>query len=41
MLAAVLALTAGGKVLKAECVNKSNPRFWDDLKGLGAKITIS
>jgi 3-phosphoshikimate 1-carboxyvinyltransferase len=41
MLAAVLALPAGGKVLKAECVNKSNPRFWDDLKGLGAKITIS
>ena len=41
MLAAVLALTAGGKVLKAECVNKSNPRFWDDLKGLGAKITFS
>ena len=41
MLAAVLALTAGGKVLKAECVNKSNPRFWDDLRGLGAKITIS
>lgn len=41
MLAAVLALTAGGKVLKAECVNKSNPRFWDDLKGLGARITIS
>jgi 3-phosphoshikimate 1-carboxyvinyltransferase len=41
MLAAVLALTAGGKVLKAECVNKSNPRFWDDLKGLGAEITIS
>jgi len=41
MLAAVLALTAGGKVLKAECVNKSNPRFWDDLRGLRAKITIS
>jgi 3-phosphoshikimate 1-carboxyvinyltransferase len=41
MLAAVLALPAGGKVLKAECVNKSNPRFWDDLKGLGARITIS
>ncbi|MCQ4345476.1 MAG: 3-phosphoshikimate 1-carboxyvinyltransferase [Sulfolobaceae archaeon] len=41
MLAAVLALTAGGKVLKAECVNKSNPRFWDDLKGLGARITIT
>jgi 3-phosphoshikimate 1-carboxyvinyltransferase (EC 2.5.1.19) len=41
MLAAVLALRAGGKVLKAECVNKSNPRFWEDLKGLGAKITIS
>ncbi|MCQ4350003.1 MAG: 3-phosphoshikimate 1-carboxyvinyltransferase [Sulfolobales archaeon] len=41
MLGAVLALTAGGKVLKAECVNKSNPRFWDDLRGLGARITIS
>jgi len=41
MLATVLALTAGGKVLKAECVNKSNPRFWVDLRGLGAKITIS
>jgi 3-phosphoshikimate 1-carboxyvinyltransferase len=40
MLAADLATYSGGAVLNAECVNKSNPAFWEDLKLLGGKISI-
>lgn len=41
MLAAVLATKAGGEVDKAECVNKSNPMFWNDLVKINAKIFIT
>jgi 3-phosphoshikimate 1-carboxyvinyltransferase len=40
MMAAVLALRAGGIIENAECVNKSNPNFWTDLRSLGGKIKI-
>lgn len=40
MLAADLATYSGGEILNAECVNKSNPNFWEDLKLLGGKISI-
>jgi len=41
MLAGDLALRAGGRVLDAECVNKSNPKYWEDLMKLGGKVTTS
>jgi 3-phosphoshikimate 1-carboxyvinyltransferase len=40
MMASVLALRAGGIIENAECVNKSNPNFWIDLKSLGGVIKI-
>lgn len=40
MMAADLSLKNGGEVENAECVNKSNPRFWEDLILLGAKISL-
>ncbi|ARM76348.1 3-phosphoshikimate 1-carboxyvinyltransferase [Acidianus manzaensis] len=40
MLAGDLAIKEGGEIEKAECVNKSNPKFWEDLISLGGKITL-
>ncbi|AWR97642.1 3-phosphoshikimate 1-carboxyvinyltransferase [Acidianus sulfidivorans JP7] len=40
MLAADLSVKEGGEIEKAECVNKSNPRFWEDLISLGGKISL-
>ncbi len=40
MMAAPLALKAGGTVYGAECVNKSNPDFWKDLIYIGGRISI-
>lgn len=40
MMAADLSLKEGGEIENAECVNKSNPRFWEDLISLGAKISL-
>ncbi|BCS91557.1 3-phosphoshikimate 1-carboxyvinyltransferase [Metallosphaera sp. J1] len=40
MMAGDLALRAGGRIRSAECVNKSNPRYWDDLLGLGSRLKI-
>ncbi|QKQ99464.1 3-phosphoshikimate 1-carboxyvinyltransferase [Metallosphaera tengchongensis] len=41
MMAGDLALNAGGKVLSAECVKKSNPKFWDSLAKVGALIKVT
>ncbi|WP_252896583.1 3-phosphoshikimate 1-carboxyvinyltransferase [Metallosphaera hakonensis] len=40
MMAGDLALKAGGSVSRAECVRKSNPRFWTDISSLGGKLTL-
>jgi len=40
MMASVLALKAGGVVENAQCVNKSNPNFWNDLKTIGGALRI-
>lgn len=40
MMAADLSLKEGGEVDNAECVNKSNPKFWEDLISLGAQISL-
>jgi len=38
MALAVLCTRYGGKISSAQCVNKSYPGFWDDLKTLGIEI---
>jgi len=40
MACAIAALTAEGEtaILNAECVQKSYPKFFDDLRGLGAQV---
>jgi 3-phosphoshikimate 1-carboxyvinyltransferase len=40
MSLAVLALNAGGEttIRNAECVSKSYPGFWDDLKSIGGRL---
>ncbi|MEM0438529.1 MAG: 3-phosphoshikimate 1-carboxyvinyltransferase [Sulfolobales archaeon] len=40
MMATPLALKAGGTIYGAECVNKSNPRFWEDLVSIGGRVRI-
>ncbi len=40
MMASVLALKAGGVVENAQCVKKSNPNFWNDLKSIGGILRI-
>jgi 3-phosphoshikimate 1-carboxyvinyltransferase len=42
MACAVAALAAKGetKILRAECISKSYPEFFDDLKSLGAKLIV-
>ncbi|MEM0340780.1 MAG: 3-phosphoshikimate 1-carboxyvinyltransferase [Acidilobaceae archaeon] len=40
MMATVLALKVGGVIEEAECVNKSNPAFWEDLTKVGGRIRI-
>ncbi|BDC19721.1 3-phosphoshikimate 1-carboxyvinyltransferase [Acidianus sp. HS-5] len=40
MMSGVLSLVNGGEVDNAECVNKSNPLFWQDLIKLGGKISL-
>ena len=40
MMFASIAVRCGGELEGAECVNKSNPSFWRDLKFLGAKIEV-
>ena len=43
MMAAVAALSCEAPVTVAgeECVRKSYPGFWNDLKGLGAVLEVS
>ncbi|EZQ06965.1 3-phosphoshikimate 1-carboxyvinyltransferase [Candidatus Acidianus copahuensis] len=41
MMGGDLSLLSGGEIEKAECVNKSNPKFWEDLIMLGGKINIA
>ncbi|MGC9105211.1 MAG: 3-phosphoshikimate 1-carboxyvinyltransferase [Thermoprotei archaeon] len=38
MMAGVIATKVGGRVRRAECVNKSNPDFWDDLSRMGVRL---
>ncbi|MEB2793005.1 MAG: hypothetical protein G5Z42_04865 [Caldisphaeraceae archaeon] len=40
MMVSPLALRCGGEIEKAECVYKSNPSFWSDLKSLGGTIRV-
>ncbi len=40
MMATPLALRSGGIIHGAECVNKSNPRFWEDLVSIGGRVRI-
>lgn len=40
MMAASLALRVGGAIRDAECVSKSNPRFWDDLMSIGGRVRV-
>ncbi|WP_338600112.1 3-phosphoshikimate 1-carboxyvinyltransferase [Sulfolobus tengchongensis] len=40
MMSSALALIKGGAITSAECVNKSNPNYWQDLLSLNAKISI-
>ena len=40
MLASVLALHAGGRITGAECVSKSNSRFFRDLASMGGDIKL-
>ena len=40
MLASVFALSRGGSVTDAECVHKSNPGFYSDLRNLGGDILL-
>ena len=41
MLASVLSLYAGGKIMGAECVSKSNPQFFNDLAAMGGDIKLA
>ncbi len=40
MMATPLALRAGGAIYDAQCVSKSNPKFWEDLVSIGGRIRI-
>ncbi len=40
MLAAVLSLHSGGKIMDAECVSKSNPEFFRDLIKIGGDVKL-
>ncbi|MEM1610576.1 MAG: 3-phosphoshikimate 1-carboxyvinyltransferase [Sulfolobales archaeon] len=40
MMASTLALKIGGVIENAECVNKSNPSFWNDLRLIGGVLRI-
>ncbi len=41
MMSADIAVRSGGEIERAECVNKSNPRFWSDLMSLGGRVKLS
>jgi 3-phosphoshikimate 1-carboxyvinyltransferase len=43
MMAAVIATHATGPsaILGAECVEKSYPTFFDDLRALGGQVTLA
>ncbi|MCY0858939.1 MAG: 3-phosphoshikimate 1-carboxyvinyltransferase [Sulfolobaceae archaeon] len=41
MMATPLIMKFGGEIRNAECVNKSNPKFWQDILSLGGKIEIA
>lgn len=41
MLSSVLSLYAGGKIMGAESVSKSNPQFYRDLASIGGDITLA
>ncbi|MEM1560553.1 MAG: hypothetical protein QXN35_03305 [Ignisphaera sp.] len=41
MMAASIALKSGGIIDQAECVSKSNPNFWKDLKIIGGRIYLN
>ena len=43
MATAIAALKANGKmtITAADAVNKSYPQFWDHIKSLGAKISLT
>ncbi|MEM0174235.1 MAG: 3-phosphoshikimate 1-carboxyvinyltransferase [Sulfolobaceae archaeon] len=40
MMATPFILKLGGTIGEAECVNKSNPNFWIDIKKIGGRIEI-
>ena len=40
MLGTVLAMRSGGLVRGAETVSKSNPQFFDDMAGLGGRLSL-
>lgn len=40
MMASALVLKIGGVIENAECVNKSNPSFWNDLRLIGGVLRI-
>ncbi|WP_229768265.1 3-phosphoshikimate 1-carboxyvinyltransferase [Sulfodiicoccus acidiphilus] len=40
MMAGAVGAASGVLIEKAECVNKSNPKFWEDLSKLGVKVEL-
>jgi len=40
MLASLLGLASGAVIEKAECVEKSWPEYWDEMKRLGVKVYV-
>ena len=40
MTLALLASVTGGEIENAQCVNKSYPAFWEDIKKLGIKVGL-
>ncbi|BCU67175.1 3-phosphoshikimate 1-carboxyvinyltransferase [Sulfolobales archaeon HS-7] len=40
MMLSVPSVMVGGIIREAECVNKSNPSFWDTLRALGGDVSL-
>jgi|BEDMetMinimDraft_1075159.scaffolds.fasta_scaffold00103_14 3-phosphoshikimate 1-carboxyvinyltransferase len=40
MMAGAIGSTVGALIEQAECVRKSNPKFWEDLRFLGTRLEI-
>lgn len=40
MMSTPIMLKSGGEIINAECVNKSNPYFWNDISSLNGRIEL-